>query len=96
MFGDAEKYERFMGRWSRLVAPRMVDFADLPDRGRVLEVGSGTGSLAFPIAENKVRIRVVGIDPSKDYVAYANSRNRFRDRALAFRPAMTWTFSMRS
>ena len=81
MFGDAEKYERFMGRWSRLVAPRLVDFSDLPDRGRVLDGGSGTGSLALAIAERKVRARVVGIDPSKEYVAYANSRNPFRDRA---------------
>jgi SAM-dependent methyltransferase len=81
MFGNAEEYERFMGRWSRLVAPLLVDFTDLPDRGRVLDVGSGTGSLAFAIAERKVRARVFGIDPSKEYVAYANSRNPFPDRA---------------
>jgi SAM-dependent methyltransferase len=80
MFGKAEEYERFMGRWSRLVAPLLVDFSDLPDRGRVLDVGSGTGSLAFAIAERKIRVRVVGIDPSKEYVAYANSRSPFPDR----------------
>jgi ubiquinone/menaquinone biosynthesis C-methylase UbiE len=80
MFADAEAYERYMGRWSRLVAPRLVDFADVPDRCKVLDVGSGAGSLAFTIAERKVRARVVGIDPSKDYVAYANSRNPFPDR----------------
>lgn len=81
MFGNAEAYERFMGRWSRLVAPLLVDFSDLPDLGRVLDVGSGTGSLTFAIAERKVRARVLGIDPSKEYVAYANSRNPFPDRA---------------
>jgi SAM-dependent methyltransferase len=81
MFANAEAYERFMGRWSRLVAPLLVDFTDPPDRGRVLDVGSGTGSLAFAIAERKVRARVVGIDPSKEYVAYATSRNPFPDRA---------------
>jgi hypothetical protein len=27
MFANAEAYERFMGRWSRLVAPLLVDFA---------------------------------------------------------------------
>jgi len=80
MFGDAEAYERFMGRWSRLVAPRLVDFTDLPEEGRVLDVGSGTGSLAYAIAERKAHTRVTGIDPSKEYVAYAGSRNAFPDR----------------
>jgi SAM-dependent methyltransferase len=79
MFGDAEAYDRFMGRWSHLVAPLLVDFTGLPGTGRVLDVGSGTGALAFAIAERKSR--VLGIDPSKEYVAYANSRNPFPDRA---------------
>ena len=81
MFGDAEAYERFMGRWSRLVAPRLVDFTDLPERGRILDVGSGTGSLAFAIAQRKAQARVLGIDPSQEYVAYAMSKNPFPDRA---------------
>src|SRR5947209_1110255 len=81
MFGDAEAYDRFMGRWSRLLAPRLVDFTGLPEEGRTLDVGSGTGSLAFAIAERNARARVVGIDPSKEYVAYATSRNAFPDRA---------------
>ena len=80
MFGDAEAYERFMGRWSRVVAPRLVDFTELPERGRMLDVGSGTGSLAFAIAERKSHTHVLGIDPSKEYVAYAASRNPFPDR----------------
>jgi SAM-dependent methyltransferase len=81
MFGDAEAYERFMGRWSRLIAPSLLEFADIPDAGRVLDVGSGTGSLAFVIADRKPRCKVVGIDPSKEYVAYATSRNRVGARA---------------
>src|SRR5215831_18017403 len=81
MFRDAEAYERFMGRWSRLVAPPLVDFADLPEQGRMLDVGSGTGSLAFAILERKRRAHVLGIDPSPEYVAYAVSRNPFPDRA---------------
>ena len=81
MFGDAEAYDRFMGRWSHLVAPLLVDFTGLPGTGRVLDVGSGTGSLAFVIAERNKQSRVLGIDPSKEYVAYANSRNPLPDRA---------------
>ena len=81
MFADAEAYERFMGRWSRLIAPLLLDFTDIPDAGRVLDAGSGTGSLAFTIAGRRPRCQVVGIDPSKEYVSFAESRNRFGSRA---------------
>lgn len=81
MFADAEAYERFMGRWSRLVAPLLVDFAALPDTGRILDVGSGTGALAAEIALRKPAARVTGIDPSKEYVAFASARNPFPQRA---------------
>jgi SAM-dependent methyltransferase len=81
MFADAEAYERFMGRWSRLVAPLLVDFAALPDSGRVLDIGSGTGALAFEVVQRKPASRVTGIDPSKEYVAYAASRNPAPARA---------------
>lgn len=81
MFDDAKAYERFMGRWSRLVAPGLVDFTGLPPRGRMLDVGAGTGSLTFAIAESRSRAQVLGIDPSAEYVAYATSRNPFPGRA---------------
>jgi SAM-dependent methyltransferase len=81
MFGDAEAYDRFMGRWSRLLAPLLLEFADIPDAGRVLDAGSGTESMAFAITRGKARCQVVGIDPSKEYVAYAASRNRAGARA---------------
>ncbi len=80
MFGNAQAYQQFMGRWSRFVAPLLVEFADLPGAGPVLDIGSGTGSLAFAIAKKKVQSQVLGIDPSKEYVKYANSRNSFPGR----------------
>jgi len=85
MFADAEAYERFMGRWSRLVAPQLVDFTGVPDQGRFLDVGSGTGSLAFALAERRPRAHVVGIDPSTEYVEFAKSRNPYPDR-VSFEP----------
>jgi len=81
MFANAEAYDRFMGRWSRLVAPRLVDFARLPEQGRMLDVGSGTGALAFAMAQRHHEARILGIDPSKEYVAYAVQRNPYPDRA---------------
>jgi SAM-dependent methyltransferase len=80
MFGDAEAYERFMGRWSSKLAPLLVDFAALGDTGKVLDVGSGTGALAFAIARLKANCEVLGIDPSSEYIGYARSRNPYRQR----------------
>jgi SAM-dependent methyltransferase len=82
MFGNAEAYERFMGRWSRRVAERFVKFARLPQQGKVLDLGSGTGALAFEVARQMPGVRVTGIDPSDEYVAYAMSRTRFRERTV--------------
>jgi hypothetical protein len=74
MFSEAEAYERFMGSWSRRLAPAFVEFAGLKDRDRVLDVGSGTGALAIAVLEAAPASRVVGIDPSPAYVAYARTR----------------------
>jgi SAM-dependent methyltransferase len=74
MFADAEAYNRFMGRWSRRVAPLLIDFAQIRDGDRVLEVGSGTGSLSLTIAASLPGCRVVGIDRSARYVSYAKSQ----------------------
>lgn len=81
MFADAEAYERFMGRWSRLAARGLVHFTGLPDTGRVLDAGSGTGSMTFAIAAHRTRVRILGIDPSPEYVAYAINKNAFAGRA---------------
>ena len=81
MFGDADAYERFMGRWSQLVAPLLIEFAGMDDLGNVLDIGSGTGSLAFAILKLKRNCSVVGIDPSREYVAYSLSKNAFGARA---------------
>jgi SAM-dependent methyltransferase len=74
MFANAGAYEQFMGRWSRRVAPLLLDFADISDGCRVLDVGSGTGSLSIEIAARRPHCQILGIEPSEDYVAYAQAR----------------------
>jgi SAM-dependent methyltransferase len=80
MFRNAEAYNRYMGRWSSLVAPLLVDFASVPDEGRVLDIGSGLGTLGLEIANRKANPHVTGIDSSKEFVTYATRRNPFPDR----------------
>lgn len=75
LFGNAEAYERFMGRWSRKVAPLFVEFAQVPATGRVLDIGSGTGALAEEILRQRPKVRVTGIDPAAPFVEYARKKN---------------------
>jgi SAM-dependent methyltransferase len=82
MFANAEAYERFMGRWSRLLAPLLLEFANIPDGARVLEVGSGTGSLSLEIAARLPHSHILGIDPSEAFVAF--SRTRFTNPRVLF------------
>jgi SAM-dependent methyltransferase len=74
MFVESDAYERFMGRWSRRLAPLLVKFASVDERDSVLDVGSGTGALAFAVAEAMPSVRVTGVDPSAAYVRYAQAR----------------------
>jgi SAM-dependent methyltransferase len=74
MFANAKGYESFMGRWSGRLAPLLLAFSHVRDGWQVLDVGSGTGSLALEIVRRKPNCLVTGIDPSPEYVAYASSR----------------------
>lgn len=95
MFTMSAGYERFMGRWSRLLAPAMVEFAGTRNGDRVLDVGTGTGALASVLEATVTSGEIVGIDPSEGFVSYAkkntkSSRLRFEvgdAQALKFQDA---------
>lgn len=74
-FRSAGEYERRMGRWSRLLAGPFIAFADLEDGDRVLDVGCGTGNLAFALPEAARVGEVCGIDRSPAFVAEARRLN---------------------
>lgn len=71
-----------MGRWSRRLAPLFVDFVGDVSDSRILDIGCGTGSLSFSLAQNPKVAGVVGLDYSSAYIAHANSSNR--DPRLTF------------
>ncbi|MDH3445971.1 MAG: methyltransferase domain-containing protein [Deltaproteobacteria bacterium] len=73
-FSNAEGYERQLGPWSSALAPRFIEFVGVQDGDRVLDVGSGTGSLALVLAASKSCSEIVGIDPSPPYIEFARSR----------------------
>jgi SAM-dependent methyltransferase len=82
MFAESHAYEQFMGRWSRRLAPLLVEFASVGRADSVLDVGSGTGALAGALAESGPAVRVTGVDRSEAYVRHA--RARVRDERVRF------------
>src|SRR5580765_3907388 len=63
MFSASAGYERFMGRWSRQLAPAYVAFAGIKNGDRVLDVGTGTGALAATLEATMPASEIVGVDP---------------------------------
>ena len=69
--GDA--YEPYIGRWSRLVAHRFLDWLAMPRNLRWLDVGCGTGALSQTVLGLVSPTEVLGVDPSEGYVAHARA-----------------------
>ena len=70
-FDDSAAYERFMGRWSRAVAPAFLDWLGAPRGARWLDVGCGTGILAETLLELSAPRSVHAVDPSPAQVKAA-------------------------
>jgi SAM-dependent methyltransferase len=75
-------YEDFMGRWSRLLAPRFVSWLRVRPGSHWLDVGCGTGALSDAILGGAQPASVVACDPSEPFVEYA--RRRQGDRRVSF------------
>jgi ubiquinone/menaquinone biosynthesis C-methylase UbiE len=57
-------YDRFMGRYSRELAPAFADFVGVEAGQRVLDVGCGSGVLTEELARRVGADHVAGADPS--------------------------------
>jgi len=64
-------YERFMGRWSILIAEKFLDWLSIPPARSWLGVGCGTGSLTKLILETQHPKEIISIDSSSDFISYA-------------------------
>lgn len=73
---DGDGYEAQMGRWSRRLALPFLEFVGTADGERVLDVGCGTGHLAFALAARSRVSEVRAIDFSPAYIEYAQRRNQ--------------------
>ena len=68
-----DSYDAYMGRWSRPIAARFLDWLALPDGLDWLDVGCGTGALTAAILRQCDPAHVVAIDPSEGFLSRARA-----------------------
>ena len=71
----ADAYDRFMGKYSRLLSPQLADFAGVRSGQQVLDVGCGPGALTAELVARVGASGVAAVDPSEPFVAAARERN---------------------
>jgi SAM-dependent methyltransferase len=67
-FSDADAYENFMGRYSRVLAPEFARAAGVEAGQRVLDVGCGPGALTAVLAGMVGADHVAAVDPTEPFV----------------------------
>jgi SAM-dependent methyltransferase len=70
-----DAYDRFMGRYSVPLAPKLADFASVAAGQRVLDVGCGPGALTAELVRRLGPAAVSAVDPSEPFVAAARERH---------------------
>ena len=75
IFDAAEDYERFMGRWSRAIGERFLDWLAPAQDLRWLDVGCGTGAFTQLVLRRCSPKAIAGIDPAPAQVEHARKQS---------------------
>lgn len=76
-----DSYDAYMGRWSRKIAPRFIEWLDAPEDQEWLEIGCGTGALSEAILAQGRPKSLISIDSSEGFIARAR-QNVVDDRVV--------------
>ena len=80
-------YERYVGRWSRRVAPPFLSWLGIPAGRKWLDVGCGTGALCAAIVDSCSPSSVAGVEPSEGFLKTA--KENLADRAALHQGSAT-------
>jgi len=73
-FQSADAYDRFMGRYSTILAPGFADLAGIEHGQRVVDVGCGPGELTAELVKRVGADHVAAVDPSQPFVDAVRER----------------------
>lgn len=79
----ADAYDRYMGRYSRLLSVQMADFAGVRVGQRALDVGCGPGALVGELVARLGPTAVAAVDPSQTFVEATRARHPGVDVRIA-------------
>ena len=85
-----DKYDRFMGRYSRELAPRLIEFAGVDPGMVVVDVGCGPGALTERLVQRVGAGNVAAADPSEPFVAAVTERAPGVDVRQAAAEELPW------
>jgi len=83
VWAQSASYERYIGRWSRLVAGEFLKWIAIPPGCAWLDIGCGTGALSQRILESAAPAKVIGVDSSEAFVSHVKAH--VADKRAAFR-----------
>lgn len=87
---SAEKYDRFMGRYTSSLAPAFADTAGVVGGMKVLDVGCGPGGLTRELARRVGPENVGAIDPAPQFAAACRERHPEADVREGVAEALPW------
>jgi SAM-dependent methyltransferase len=91
---EGATYEKFMGRWSRVLASAFVTWLRIPEGAHWLDVGCGTGAMSQAICALANPASTLGCDLARPFVEYArahctDSRASFQTAGIGSLPRRT-------
>ncbi|HEY9039242.1 MAG TPA: class I SAM-dependent methyltransferase [Roseovarius sp.] len=85
VWSSGQGHEHHMGRWSRRIAAKFIDWVEPPADADWLELGCGTGVLTEVVLSKANPRSILATDQSADFVAQAKSE--IMDRRATFQVA---------